>query len=199
LLGWLGNVASILVDRSAIVAARQSMACRTGVNISQIQWVVRSCSGVMSKMLLAIVIAGSSVSGVWESGGPKMVIVGIIVMVIVIRKSSSSTTLAVDCIMGCVSWGVKAMMGGSPISVFSVVLEFVVFGIIVDIVGFGGGIRKLSSSSSTMLVGNCVSGGARRVGAVTGELPISIFLVVSVSKVISIIVGIIGIIRVVVG
>jgi len=93
-------VASILADRS--------MTCRTRVNVSQIQWVVGSCSGaVLLSVLLAIVIAGLSVFGVWVSGGLKMVVVGIVIMVVVIRKSSlwSSTALAAECVGRCVLGG----------------------------------------------------------------------------------------------
>jgi len=69
----------------------------------------------------------------------------IIVSSIVRLSAMSSMSLAVDCIMGCVSKWVGAMAGGSPPSSFSVMSEFVsvviIILIIVNSVGFGVSIR----------------------------------------------------------
>jgi len=66
----------------------------------------------------------------------------IVVVSSVVRLSAmSSTSLAVDCVMGCVSRWVGAMAGGSPPGSFPVVSEFVIIVIVVNSVSFGGSIR----------------------------------------------------------
>jgi len=112
--------------------------------------VALGCSGVQSVVVAVILVV--SVGGIF---------IGVIVGSVVVGSSrkSSSTMSAVDCVKGCVSWGVRVMGGVSPISVFAVVSEIAVVVIVIGSVVVGSGSRKLSSKSSATLAVRCISGG----------------------------------------
>jgi len=108
------------------------------------------CSGVQS--VVVAVISVVSVSGVF---------IGIVIGGIVIGSSRklSSAMLAVDCVRGCVSWGVRVMAGVSPISIFAVILEIAVIIIVIGSIIVGSSSRKLSSKLSATSAVWCISGG----------------------------------------
>ncbi len=93
------------------------------------------------------------------------IFIGVVVFSGIVRSSSaSSAASAVDCVVGCVSWGWEAMTGGSRSGVFTSVSEFAVIGIFIGFVG--GSIivvvvvviaRKLSSAASALSVVVCGS------------------------------------------
>ena len=96
------------------------------------------------------------------------IFIGVVVFSGIVRSSSaSSAASAVDCVMGCVSWGWEAMTGGLPIVVFAIFSEFAVIGVFMDIVG--GSIWGSSLTSSVASVVNCDIDGARGLEAMAGR------------------------------
>ncbi len=121
--------------------------------------------------------------------GVSICIVVIVVGGILGSSSASSAASAVDCFVGCVSWGWEAMAGGLPIDVFAIFSEFAFIGIFMGIVG--GSIWGSSLSLCVASVVNCDIGGARRVEVMSGRLKIVVLPVVSVCTIIGIVVFIV--------
>jgi len=134
------------IKSSSISSATSPVDCVSGF----CSWKVKAMAGGSAIIVVAVVLVFAV----------DIVIVGIVGIGSISRKSSSASSAmsAVDCISGCGSLRLEAMVGVSPILVFLVVVVIAVVSIIVGIIVVGIGIRKLSSASSAtsaVVVVNC--------------------------------------------
>jgi len=126
-------------------------------------------------IIVVIVVIGCVVSII--------VVVIIIIQKVVVSRSKPARMLAFSSSKSmCCSGTVMGWDGRGVVRVGSIGCNggIAVVGIVVDIVGCGGIIRKSSAKSSLTSLRNFVNGGALRVGAVAGVSSLCIFPVVAV-------------------